>query len=230
MSFVSKLAGHVTGQRRLDLTTGPGADQTGQGRSEADRPPPAFPPPMSRLPSAFTTVLKCVSLLHVTHTRVYEFTETKGESMLPTLNSHGDYVHVSKWYRNGRDVQMGDCVVLQKPNDSNRRVCKRITGMPGDYVLVDPSLAEEDTYPLHYKDTNGADPLDMYIKVPRGHVWVTGDNLPYSLDSRTYNVVPMGLITGKVVAANDMNKPLWDEEGKILGFRKVGNTFVDAVQ
>lgn len=38
------------------------------------------------------------------------------------------------------------------------------------------------------------------MKVPDGHVWLVGDNLPWSRDSREYGPVPMGLIVGKVLA------------------------------
>lgn len=165
--------------------------------------------------SGVTTTIKCLALLHIVHSRYYEFTQTRGESMLPTLNMNNDYVHVSKWYRNGRDCRMGDCIVLHKPNDARKRVCKRITGMPGDYILVDPSLDDTDAG-------------TTFIKVPMGHVWVTGDNLTHSLDSRTYNAVPMGLIEGKIVAANDLNKPSWDSQKRSLfGFRWILNNFND---
>lgn len=132
--------------------------------------------------------------------------------MLPTLNMINDYVHVSKWYRNGRDCQLGDCIVIYKPNDPTRRVCKRITGMPGDIILIDPSLSSD------------SEAQSLYIKVPRGHVWVTGDNLPHSLDSRSYNVVPMGLIVGKILAANDLNQSWWDNNTRqFFGFRYIPN-------
>lgn len=35
------------------------------------------------------------------------------------------------------------------------------------------------------------------IQVPEGHVWVEGDNLAWSRDSRVYGAVPMALIKGR---------------------------------
>lgn len=66
--------------------------------------------------------------------------------------------------------------------------------MPGDLVLVDPS-----TIVNHVGDVLvDEERFSTYIKVPEGHVWVTGDNLSHSLDSRTYNALPMGLIMGRL--------------------------------
>lgn len=54
---------------------------------------------------------------------------------------------------------------------------------PGDNVCVDPTVKDR-----------------KYISVPKGHVWVAGDNLSNSFDSRGYGPVPMGLIKGRVFA------------------------------
>lgn len=159
-------------------------------------------------------VVRTVCLVHISHAHFYEFTETRGESMLPTLNSVNDYVHVLKWYKDGRDLSIGDCIVAMKPTDPQSRVCKRITGMEGDLILVDPSQNDDE------------EAFDTFIKVPKGHVWVTGDNLSHSLDSRTYNSIPIGLIKGKIVAANDFNKPL----STLWGFRYITNNFVDETE
>jgi hypothetical protein len=42
-------------------------------------------------------------------------------------------------------------------------------------------------------------PLDVG-QVPTGHVWLTGDNLILSRDSREYGPVPLALMRGRVVA------------------------------
>ena len=39
-----------------------------------------------------------------------------------------------------------------------------------------------------------------YMKIPRGHVWIEGDNKEISNDSRSFGPVPIGLIHGTVEA------------------------------
>jgi mitochondrial inner membrane protease subunit 1 len=78
------------------------------------------------------------------------------------------------------------------------RGCKRIVGMPGDYVcVVSPAkeakdVLREDMEVLSFKE-------DMF-RVPEGHCWVAGDNLDWSRDSRMFGPLPLNLITGKAVA------------------------------
>lgn len=74
--------------------------------------------------------------------------------------------------------------------------------MPGDYVVLDedrkasvggakgPWMQEEDM------KSERREPRMM--QVPEGHVWVVGDNLAYSRDSRFFGPLPMGLIIGKI--------------------------------
>ena len=80
-------------------------------------------------------------------------------------------------------LKQGDVVVFTKPTNQDVPVCKRILAMAGDTVCVDPL----------------AHPL-QHVIVPAGHVWVSGDNMPNSIDSRTYGPVPLGLIKSKVIA------------------------------
>lgn len=165
---------------------------------------------MTTISSLLGTAWKTVSwtarigcCVHVLHSYVYEISETQGESMLPTLNYSGDYVHTNKLCCRGRGVGVGDIVVAAKPTDPGQRVCKRITGMAGDVIQVDPSKA----YGKEKEES-------VFIKVPAGHCWVTGDNLSTSLDSRTYGVLPLALIKGKIFAVTT-------REGKAL---MLGNT------
>jgi mitochondrial inner membrane protease subunit 1 len=99
---------------------------------------------------------------------------------------------------------------------------KRVLGMPGDFVLAGtPSRdehEEEDDDPENSKARE-----DMMIRVPDGHCWVIGDNLPGSNDSRLHGPIPLGLVNGKVVArlspgmkwfGNGLQEPM--EEGEDL--------------
>ena len=56
---------------------------------------------------------------------------------------------------------------------------KRIIGLEGDVVRTRKPYP----YPT--------------VKVPPGHVWVEGDNLAHSRDSRFFGPIPMALITGR---------------------------------
>jgi hypothetical protein len=40
----------------------------------------------------------------------------------------------------------------------------------------------------------------MHEQIPPGHVWIQGDNLPNSTDSRAYGPVSMNLLTGRAFA------------------------------
>lgn len=186
-----------------------------------------LPESLKFIGSTLSWTLRAGCLAHLIHEYVYEFTETRGESMLPTLQAQNDYVHAFKKHRLGRDLNIGDCIVAIKPSDPEHRVCKRITGMPGDMILVDPSSSSSLTN--SHNECISNDGFNKYIRVPEGHVWVTGDNLCHSLDSRSYSVLPMALIRGKIVAANSLDKGFRNPEtGKFWfwNLRWIENTFV----
>ncbi|KAF3442305.1 hypothetical protein FNV43_RR16221 [Rhamnella rubrinervis] len=129
-------------------------------------------------------VAKFLCLLHVTNTYVCSSTLVYGPSMLPTLNVTGDVVlaeHVS--HRLGK-VGLGDLVLVRSPGDPKKTVTKRVVGMEGDKVsfFVDPMSSD----------------ICRTAVVPKGHVWIQGDNAYVSNDSRHFGPVPYGLIQGKV--------------------------------
>lgn len=108
--------------------------------------------------------------------------------MLPTISAEGELVLDNKLVcrlfpeRLGR----GDIVTFVSPLDPQRTVCKRILGLPGDTICVDP--------------TGEKAPSTEHVIVPTGHLWVSGDNAAWSRDSRDYGPVPMALMRGRLVA------------------------------
>lgn len=111
-----------------------------------------------------------------------------GPSMLPTLANEGEIVVEDRWSLrfNPDSLQRGDLITLRSPLDRTRIVCKRVIGFPGDVICVDP--------------TGEKAPSTEHVVVPKGHIWVMGDNAAYSRDSRQYGPVSMGLIQGKLYA------------------------------
>ncbi|KAL2830048.1 peptidase S24/S26A/S26B/S26C [Aspergillus cavernicola] len=113
---------------------------------------------------------------------------SEGPSMYPTFNPRGDYLLISKMHKHGRGIGVGDVVRFNHPSFLGVHGAKRVVGMPGDFVCRDLALSRE---------AGGSGEM---IEVPQGHVYVLGDNQPWSRDSRNYGPLPMGLINGKVIA------------------------------
>ncbi|OAL33516.1 hypothetical protein AYO20_07202 [Fonsecaea nubica] len=121
---------------------------------------------------------------------------------MPSSLSYNIY---SRRYKRGKNIKAGDVVVFESPIFLRGIACKRVIGMPGDYVVRDPYLSPTvggaPIPGLYEGDAVREEPV--MIQVPEGHVWVAGDNLSYSRDSRFYGPLPMALITGKTLYVGD---------------------------
>lgn len=84
-----------------------------------------------------STIIKSVFIAHFLTTHVGRFALTDGPSMLPTINVRGVCVYIDNTYRRGRGVQVGDVVDFHHPTVHGAGVVKRVTGMPGDFVVKD---------------------------------------------------------------------------------------------
>ncbi|KAI6660250.1 Mitochondrial inner membrane protease subunit 2 isoform X4 [Oopsacas minuta] len=127
----------------------------------------------------------CVASFFITLTvcdNIVTVAVVSGESMCPTLNPverrFSDLVLVRKLGINS--LKTGDLITLTSPRDPKETLVKRITGVEGEYIRT-----------RSYKT--------RYLTVPRGHVWVEGDNANRSVDSNVYGPVSQGLITGKLL-------------------------------
>ena len=124
-----------------------------------------------------------------------------GPSMQPTLQSQERLV-VNKFIYGLRDPERGEILVFEYPRDRKRDFIKRVIGVPGDTVeikegrvFVNDQLLSED-YIL--EKTSGDYPKSV---VPKGTIFVMGDNRNNSEDSRFADVgfVPYELVKGKAV-------------------------------
>jgi len=107
--------------------------------------------------------------------------------MFPTLADKGEIVVEDRLTpRLFPDrFERGDLVILKSPIMPERIICKRVLGLPGDIICVDPTGEEA--------------PSTEHIVIPKGHLWISGDNAPYSRDSRLYGPVSMSLIQSKLI-------------------------------
>ncbi|KAH9837093.1 peptidase S24/S26A/S26B/S26C [Rhodofomes roseus] len=130
-------------------------------------------------------VVNAVCVAHLFANHVGWINMVDGPSMLPTMSVSGEWVLENKMIK-PQNVQRGDLVTYLSPLDPSRIVCKRVVGLPGDIICVDP--------------TGELAPSTEHVIIPRNHVWLSGDNAAMSRDSRVYGPVSMALIKGKLVA------------------------------
>ena len=128
-------------------------------------------------------------------------------SMEPTLKK-GDRVLVNKVSYDLHDVHRGDIIVFRLPKDKVgpdgiRDLIKRVIGLPGDViesrdglVYINGKRLKEPYLP---KGVLTDDPPVLKQTVPKGHVFVMGDNRDNSQDSRFANrgPIPINTIIGR---------------------------------
>ena len=125
------------------------------------------------------------------------------------------------------DVRRGDVIVFQFPQDPEKHFVKRVVGVAGDtvamrdgrlrvngvepserYVQQGPDVGDAGAEQFGWQRGHlaAAPSGDRYLPsrhtwgpllVPRGHVFVLGDNRDNSLDSRYWGFVPDTLIRGR---------------------------------
>ena len=81
-------------------------------------------------------IIQLSFFLHFILAHVGTVTMTGGPSMLPTLTVEGDAVMISKYYRRGRGVKVGDVVSFSHPVDPEIGALKRLVALPGDFVMT----------------------------------------------------------------------------------------------
>jgi signal peptidase I len=131
-----------------------------------------------------------------------------GESMMPTLKN-GDRMVVNKIGYMVGEPDRYDIVVFHAPEQKN--YIKRVIGLPGDHVeykndqLYVNGEAMEEPYLDQYKSeiTEGTltddftlEEITQETEIPKGYIFVMGDNRRYSKDSRHIGLVKIDEVIG----------------------------------
>jgi signal peptidase I len=120
-------------------------------------------------------------------------------SMIPTLEI-GDRVLVNKFIYRFTEPSHGDIVVFQSVDNPDEDLIKRVVGLPGDTIAVRRGhlLLNGERQKEPYLNKKLPD-RSFYAKtkVPKGHVFVMGDNRGNSADSRVFGPLPKKNIEGE---------------------------------
>ncbi|RZC33990.1 mitochondrial inner membrane protease subunit 1 [Asbolus verrucosus] len=122
-------------------------------------------------------VVQYACLAHCTFEYIGDFVLCAGPSMEPTIYSDDILLteHISPRFSR---IDRGHIVIAKCPSNPKQHICKRVKGLPGDKIKTG---------------------FNSYEIVPRGHVWLEGDNSSNSADSRSYGPVPQGLIRSRAL-------------------------------
>lgn len=154
---------------------------------------------------------------------VFQSYQVTGPSMETTLQNN-DRLLVWKlprtWARiTGNDYvpKRGDVIIFNEPAaaeelglGAGKQLIKRVIGLPGERVVVKDGeitvfnseytngFKPDKTLPYNQDNIIPETSGDVDITVPKGSIFVSGDNRPDSLDSRSFGPVPLKDVVGKL--------------------------------
>ncbi|PWB61022.1 MAG: signal peptidase I [Deltaproteobacteria bacterium] len=157
----------------------------------------------------------------VVRTLVIQAFKIPSSSMENTLLI-GDHIFVNKFiygyhvpFTKGRILQIrpprrGDIIVFVFPEDPSKDFIKRVIGVPGDTVEIRSKRVYINGAPLreNYVRFADGDTIDAFVrgrdnlppvKVPRGKLFVMGDNRDRSYDSRFWGFVDQDAVVGEAM-------------------------------
>lgn len=160
----------------------------------------------------------CLTAAICINDKAVEIVSVNGPSMNPSLSptyhetGDRDYLLLQKWDPSG-NVKRGDVVSFYTPHKPDTLGIKRIVGVEGDWVELDPrrrpdnegvggGVGKGEVWDLMgemHDQRNLGSKQKRRVMVPQGHVWVEGDNWRKSRDSNWYGPISKSLINGKAI-------------------------------
>lgn len=149
------------------------------------------------------SAVKTLVVFFILFTFVFSFSTVKETSMLPTLFDNDKVIIWELMY----NPKFQDVVVVTQPNHRNHMLVKRVIATEGQTLDIDPIShkvlidGKEISEPYIYEPTIMRGNMEYPLTVPKGKVFVMGDNRNDSLDSRSKDIgfVDEQYIRGRVV-------------------------------
>ena len=158
--------------------------------------------------SLVAMVAAIAGLAYVFRTFVFAAFEIPSASMEETIMT-GDLVFTEKVSYAFADVKRGDIITFidQEDNSENpRMLIKRVIAVGGDKVdirdgsvFVNGSKLQEDYTKGKRSYTSSSSTITYPYLVPKGYVWVMGDNRSNSQDSRYFGAIPLTAVQGRAL-------------------------------
>jgi signal peptidase I len=125
-------------------------------------------------------------------------------SMVPTLVPN-DHIYVSASGYNNETIQRNDVLVFFYPDSKRTPYIKRLIALPNDQVRIENFIVYVNDKPLpqlYINTTRLRKSSSRYmqeIQIPKGHLFLLGDNRDNSRDSRFFGTLPVENVIGKAV-------------------------------
>ncbi len=151
------------------------------------------------------TVLVAIVVAVVVRTYLFESFYVPSGSMLPTIQI-GDHMIVEKVAYDLHPVDFGNIVVFHTPKNDHvapdvHFLVKRVIGLPGQVIWSSDGKVYINGHPKAEPflppgvETSGI----PRQRIPKGDVYVLGDNRGDSADSRVFGPIPESSIVGQVI-------------------------------
>jgi signal peptidase I len=149
---------------------------------------------------ALVTALVFIVLLFSLLVRI---TGVKGNSMEPTLYNRDNLIVSNLFYK----PKAGDIVIISKQNYQKEPIVKRVIALENQTVWIDPDTGgvyvdgQKLDEPYIKEVMRELGTVSFPVTVPKGHIFVMGDNRNNSLDSRSsvIGMVDCREVMGKVL-------------------------------
>lgn len=156
------------------------------------------------------TIVIALSIFLVVYLFFMQPHQVNGQSMVPNFAS-GEYLLTDKVTYRMRQPERGEVVVFHAPSAAHCPegtgcdFIKRIIALPGETVeiknshfYVNSQLLEEDYIPAEYKTEPGQFMKNRrQVTLGTDEYFVSGDNRPYSSDSRAWGPIGKDKIVGR---------------------------------